>query len=60
MRTKKQIDRLVARIITDCQGDTTDLTDWLTEGNRVNGLTGWTDREIIAEWNELTEQAEGD
>ena len=56
-RTAKQIQNLADRIEDDCNGDTTGLSDWLTEGNRTGGLTGRTDKSIIAEWNELTSQA---
>ena len=49
MRTGKQIIALVARIEDKCHGDTETLQDWLTEGNRVNGLTGRTDASISSQ-----------
>lgn len=58
MLTEKQIQKLYAGAEPLCHGDTTDLLDWIREGNRGADLTGRTAQDIADEWNELTAQAE--
>jgi hypothetical protein len=41
-----------------CNDDTSDLFDWMKEGNSVGGCDGRTAQDIADEWNDLTKQAE--
>jgi hypothetical protein len=42
-----------------CTGDTSDLWDWMQNGNELGYLDGRSNRDIADEWNEYTEQATG-
>ena len=58
--TDEQIDDLTAEVEPLCDGDTTDLRDWIAEGNRVGNTAGVSAADIAAEWNEYTQQALGE
>ena len=57
--TEKQINDLYESAEPMCYGDTSNLLDWIRQGNDGADITHYTARDIAAEWNELTEQANG-
>ncbi len=56
--TESEINALANEIEPLCNGDTSDLRDWIAEGVRAESIIGYTPEQIADEWNELTEQAE--
>ena len=42
-----------------CNGDTSDLLDWLRAGNDGADITHYTAQDAADEWNEYTDQAAG-
>jgi len=50
-RTEKQLSNLITRIEDDCQGDITELYEWLKNGNDLGYLKDRTDKSLIDEWN---------
>jgi len=57
--TEKQIQKLYTDAEPLCQGETSDLLDWIRQGNDGADLTHNTAQDIADEWNDLTEQAAG-
>ena len=53
-RTDKQLNDLITRIEDKCEGDTSELSGWLENGNVLGYLRGRTDKSIIEEWNKST------
>lgn len=54
------IKRLVDEAEPLCNGDTTDLADWIEAGAKSGGIHSETTAQDVAdEWNDLTAQAEG-
>lgn len=57
--TEEQLIALYIAAEPLCIGDTSDLLDWLRNGNDCADISHYSAEDIAAEWNELTEQAEG-
>lgn len=61
MTTQKLTDAQIQQLYEDalplCIGDTSDLLDWIREGNRGADISHYTAQDIADEWNEYTAQA---
>lgn len=56
---EKQIQKLYADAEPLCGSDTSDLLDWIRQGNDGADITHYTAQDIANEWDGLTKQAGG-
>lgn len=57
MLTENQLKQVFDDALPLCNGDTSDLWEWLVAGNEGADISHYTAEDIANEWNEYTQQA---